>query len=94
VIPTIQAAIIIHSFVCLIAAVQRFERTMQRSKQCALCNVCVLDTEAWKAHLRGKRHLKALRFEEQKKNAEQNGIYVRGLYRFVFSACYMQATWL
>jgi hypothetical protein len=59
----------------------------------------VLDTESWKAHLRGKKHLKALQLEEQRRNAEeqrrnaeQKGIYVRGLFCFVFSVCYIQAT--
>jgi len=86
--------VIIHAFVCLIATVRRFEITMQRSTNCAICNVSVLDMEAWKAHLQGKKHQRALHLEEQRRNAEQKGIYVRGLFCFVFSACYVQATWL
>jgi hypothetical protein len=68
----------------LIATVQKFEITMQRSTKCAVCNVSVLDTESWKAHLQGKKHLRALQLEEQRRNAEQKGIYVRGLFSFQF----------
>jgi len=67
---------------------------MMSSAKCAICNVSVLDTESLKAHLQGKKHLRALQLEEQRRNAEEKGIYVRGLFSFVFSACYVQATWL
>jgi hypothetical protein len=82
--------VIFHAFVSLIATVQRFEITMR----CAICNVSVLDPESWKAHLRGKRHLRSIYLEEQKRDAELKGIYVRGLFSFVFPACCIQATWL
>lgn len=47
------------------------------SAKCAICNVSVLDTESLKAHLQGKKHLRALQLEEQRRNAEEKGIYVR-----------------
>jgi hypothetical protein len=79
---------VINAFVCFNATFQRFEITMQSSTHCAICNVSLPNMESWKDHLQGRKHLRGVQLEEERRDAERRGIYVKGLFSFVFSVTY------
>jgi hypothetical protein len=66
---------------------------MQNPIRCAICEVDMPNKESLALHLLGKRHLRGLQLLEQKKVAEEKGIYVRGLSSFVFSFSYGHVSW-
>lgn len=72
-------------YISVIATVQEFKvTTMQNSTRCEICKVDTPDKESLACHILGKKHLRKLQHLQQKKDAEETGIYVTGLFSFVF----------
>jgi len=62
---------------------------MQNPTRCEICKVDIPNKDSWTLHLLGKKHRRVVELLEQKKDAEEKGIYVRGLSNFVFSLYYV-----
>lgn len=60
---------------------------MEKPLRCVICDVDIPNKESVGLHLLGKRHLRTLNFCKQKKDAEEKGIFVKGLSIFLIYFC-------
>lgn len=55
------------------------------------CEICKVDmpSECWLSHLQGKKHQRGVLFLQQKKDTEEKGIYVKGLFSILLCFFYV-----
>jgi hypothetical protein len=76
--------------ICFIAAVQELEiTTMPNTSRCAVCKVD-MPRESWASHLQGKKHQRGVSLLQQKRDAEEKGIYVKGVFSILLCFSYLR----
>jgi hypothetical protein len=61
---------------------------MQSPSRCEICKVDV-PRECWVSHLQGKKHRRGVLLLQQKRDAEEKGIYVKGLFSILLCFSYV-----